>query len=324
MNARKNRAAPFLFATAILMSGPRLGAADDVPAHRPSGAAEISSTLGAPIDTARFTRQRKLFRTPHRWLAFDADVDLLSTCRPDLGDLRIVEAGGNQVPYLVDDAPAPLEIELPPLERLPAGEARIYASAPDRSVYRLVLPAANVPRVTLEFRTDSRLFERELRLFVESPAASRAEKVLRTELANRFWRATDRDSPAPPLRIELPRLEFRRLVVVVAEGDNQPLPMAAPRLVIATKRVRFFSPGGNLTILSGSPDLPAPRYDLALLAPGPEKADAELISLPPAPPEEGSPEVEDGTRDRAIFWGVLVAAVAALAILLARLLRSPA
>ena len=89
--------------------------------------------------------------------------------------------------------------------------------------------------------------------------------------------------------------------------------------------MRFVRPdGGSLRLVYGAPSLPAPRYDLALLAPQLLGAAAHEVD---AAPEEGPSDAQTAREGRAfderVFWIVLVAAVVVLAFVLVRLLRTP-
>ena len=116
------------------------------------------------------------------------------------------------------------------------------------------------------------------------------------------------------------------LALLVEEGDNAPLPLAAPRLLLPANRLRFFVPAavaasatGRLQLLYGQPGLAAPRYDLSLLAPRLLGEAAHEIALG-AEPRRG-PEPDPAALEKKIFWGALVGAVLVLLLILARLLR---
>ena len=105
---------------------------------------------------------------------------------------------------------------------------------------------------------------------------------------------------------------------MIDEGDNAPLPIRAPTLLLPAYRLRFFRDGHTpLTLLYGRSDLAAPRYDLALVAPRLLGAPAQDV-LPGA--EQGSSNVT-GVTPMVVFWGALALAVLVLVVLIARLLR---
>jgi hypothetical protein len=136
-------------------------------------------------------------------------------------------------------------------------------------------------------------------------------------LATAPWRHADPERAAPPLTLQLPATASDRLLIRVDDGDNAPLPLAAPKLLLPGWRLRFFHPGPALTLLYGAEGVEAPRYDLALLAPRLRAAPAREVALGPATPPPGpSP-----WRPSVLAWGALVIGVVAMLGLLARLLR---
>ena len=87
-------------------------------------------------------------------------------------------------------------------------------------------------------------------------------------MAQAGWRHADPEIPAPELILELAPSRGTRFDLLVEEGDNAPLPLAPPHLLLPAHRLRFFYPeGAHLTLLYGQPGLASPRYDLSLLAP---------------------------------------------------------
>jgi hypothetical protein len=119
--------------------------------------------------------------------------------------------------------------------------------------------------------------------------------------------------------VELRSLPTTALTMVVDEGDNSPLPLSAARLELPLYRMRFFYPAGSkLTLLYGQNGLPAPRYDLALLAPRLVGLSSYEVALDPEKP--AAPD--GGLTQTGVFWVALIGAVIVLLALLARLLRS--
>ena len=106
------------------------------------------------------------------------------------------------------------------------------------------------------------------------------------------------------------------MLLIVEEGDNQPLPITAIRLLLPGWQLRFFRPAGPLRLLYGRADLSEPRYDVAMLTPSAMKGAAlEIAALPEpvvSPPAAAllSPWV---------FWAGLSGAVALLLGLIVRL-----
>jgi hypothetical protein len=218
------------------------------------------------------------------------------------------------VPYLVERLGEPLSIALPPLERITSN--RDPAS---RSRYRIRLPYAGLPSSRLVIHTDARVFEREVALEM-LPSAEEDARARRGSitLTSTTWRNADPEVAAPALTVELPRLAVNELSLVIDEGDNAPLPLRDPTLLLPSYRLRFFRDARTpLTLVYGRSDLGAPRYDLALLAP--RLLGAAAQDIVPGP-ERASADVT-GVTPTIVFWCALGLAVVALIVLIARLLR---
>ncbi|HTQ80840.1 MAG TPA: DUF3999 family protein, partial [Thermoanaerobaculia bacterium] len=279
--------------------------------------------LGAPLDRSRFRYQRPVPAAPPGLASLLLDAAVLSRS-PDLADVRLIDTAGRQVPYLAEKRDEPQTLALPaPVRRAgPRDPATL-------SRYPLSLPYPSLPDARLVFTTPARVFEREIRLAerAEPEPGSEASRE-RAEpgehlLAVVTWRHADPDSPAPPLTLPLPFRSATQLYLLIEEGDNAPLPLGPPQLLLPAPRLRFFAPPSPVTLLYGQPGLAPPRYDLSLLAPRLLAEAAHEITLAP----ETGKAVEDpdtAALGRKIFWGVLVAAVLALLVLLGRLLRGAA
>jgi hypothetical protein len=289
----------------------RWGALRDTSPGEPAALPSSIPDAGAPVDRAlfRFSREVRAVKTGLNSLPLDAAVLAHGT----LESLRIVSEDGRQVPYLLEKREEPLTLELAAPERV-AGAGNVGRL----STYRVALPFASLPASRLVLTTSSRIFERSVSAAVAMPGERRQEERLET-LARAVWRHTDPERPAPPLVLALPSLDVAALTLLVDEGDNSPLPLAAPRLLLSSYRLRFYGGAGNgKALLYGEPSLGPPRYDLALLAPrlvGVASNDATLG------PEEKAQVPDAAARDRKLFWGILVATILALLFLLGRSLR---
>jgi hypothetical protein len=163
------------------------------------------------------------------------------------------------------------------------------------------------------------VFQREVALQMlpsaEDDPRARAGPIT---VAGMSWRHIDPEQPARPLNLELPALRVGELWLVIDEGDNAPLPLRDATLLLPAYRLRFFQDGHTpLTLLYGRPDLAAPRYDLALVAPlllGAQSQDA--LAGP-----EREPTHVTGVTPTIVFWCALGLAVLVLLVLIARLLR---
>jgi hypothetical protein len=241
------------------------------------------------------------------------DAAVLAHSR-ELADVRIADAQGRQVPYIVEREAEPLLIPLSP-ERVaapPGVPAR-------RSCLRVRLPYATLPRPRLALTTPARVFVRGVSLWVDAADGQRDPKGSRMEMiAERSWTHSDREAPAPPLELDLPSVQ--EVFVAIDDGDNSALSIGAANLVMSAYRLRFFrDAGAALRLLYGRADLSAPRYDLTLLAPELEGAKAAAVALLPEqtlPQKPGGPD-----RESRWFWAALAFAVVVLLAIIARLVR---
>ncbi|BDU74628.1 DUF3999 family protein [Mesoterricola silvestris] len=261
----------------------------------PAPAAALDGGVGASLDAAGFRFRRQVPAGAPGLSALALDAHVLATS-PRLQDLRLLDAGGRQIPYLLESRDEPLSLPL----AWPAGTTR------DRvTTYRIRLPQAGLPASRLVLETGARVFRRRVRVLDADPAQVRAVAE---------WSHADPGAPAQALVIPLPGAG-PDLAVEVEEGDNQPLPIASARLLLPSWRLRFFRPGDAFQLCYGR-DLEAPDYDMALLAGRLREAPAQEIVL--AAGTEPAPAA--GAPLKAVFWGALVIAVAGLLYMLARVL----
>jgi hypothetical protein len=273
---------------------------------------------GAPIEVEKFRYARSIPGGARGLAAVRLDAAALA--HTHFADLRIADAQGRQIPYLSERLDEPLTLELGPLVE---AKERAAAAGPSpngvRTHYRLRLPFETLPQSRLVLTTTARVFQRRLSIEVDRrPEDGRREPWV-DRVSDVVWSHADPDTPTPALTIPLPSLRTREAFLVVEEGDNSPLPIGAPSLLLPAYRLRFFrEAAGELTLLYGRDDLGPPRYDLALLAPRLVGAAAEEIT----PGDERMSAAAAATRvPTLIFWGVLIAAVAVLLVLIVRLVK---
>lgn len=295
----------------------RWGTIRDLEAGEKVAAASPLPALGPMVDATAFRHRRQIPASPPGLTSLLLDAAVLSSSQR-LSDLRIADAQGRQVSYLLERRDEPLSLPLPALAR----QAK-KGDPPSLSRYRVELPYPSLPSARLVLATAARVFEREVRL-AEVPEATLEPRGDREPgertVAQAVWRHADPDTPAPEMTLDMPPSPATRFDLLVEEGDNSPLPLDPPRLLLPTNRLRFFNPaGGRLVLLYGQPALPPPRYDLALLAPRLLGEAAHEITLGPEPRE--GPRPDSAATGRKIFWGSLVGAVLVLLLVLARLLR---
>jgi uncharacterized protein DUF3999 len=283
----------------------RLGAATPAP---PPAAAPPLEAAGASVDAKAFRWSREVAAAPPGLAAVRLDAAVIARTR-GLADLRLAGPDGRQIPYLLEQREEPLVVEL----AAPAPAEVRPLSRPGVTVLAVTLPEPSLPAARLVLTTGSRLFERRVRVHEDRPQAEGGPRLV----AESAWRHADQERPAAPLTVPLPAVASSRLLLELDDGDNAPLPIGPPRLLLPGWRLRFLHPGVPLRLLHGADGVEAPRYDLALLAPRLRAAPAPEVALgPPAPP--AAPPL---LRPASLAWGALVVGVLAMLWLLARLVR---
>ena len=267
---------------------------------------------GATIDPHAFRYARPI--TTDKPGLTTITLDAAALAHSSLNDLRIATADGHQVPYLIERLGDSLSIPLPPPQPL-----RGKDEPATRSIYLIRLPYSGLPASRLVIRTDARVFTREVRLEALPPADEAARvRSGPMRLETMIWRNDDPERAPPPLVMTIPALRTAELRLVVDEGDNAPLALRAAALQLSTYRLRFYQDGSTqLVLLYGQPELPSPRYDLALLAPRIREASAQAAVLGP----ESNAVHVTGVTPTIVFWCALGLAVLVLLVLISRLLR---
>ena len=137
-------------------------------------------------------------------------------------------------------------------------------------------------------------------------------------MASATWRSAEPDAPAAALTLALPTLATADVLLAVFEGDNPPLPLAPPELLLPSWHLRAFRGRGRDPRPLRQEPPRTPAYDLALLA----------RTVLASPALEASLSAERETRGAAPevlrpagFWALMLTAVVVLLGLIAHLLR---
>lgn len=291
-----------------------------VESDAPSAAPPFPLT-GAPLDVAPFRHSRNVADGGQGLVALPLDAAVLAHSRGPamrFPDVRLADGSNRQVPYLVERRGEPLSIEL----RLEPAKPKVreLENAPgNRSIYRVTLPYSNLPGATLVLETSARVFTRQVRAGIERSPDQQRRDASYDVVASASWHHADQQTPSPALALGLPKTDATELTVVVDEGDNSALPMTGARLLLPSYRLRFFKTAAPLRVLYGREDVPAPQYDLALLAPQVMGAEAREIAMAAEPASTGSGAVSFVSPR--VFWILLAGAVILLLALIAKLVR---
>ena len=289
--------------------------------------------LGSPVEVSGWRSLRRLSTTGREDLyTFTlAPVDL-GWLRPDLGDLRIVDASDRQVPYVLEPAVSEARVVL----TAETAEGKVPSSL---TRHRLAVPgeAGVAPRplpvATLELRFAESFFSRPARILAApAPQARARERILFSGTIARTVRAgpdgspgaarTEEDVPAIPLA----GARIGEVALEIEDGDNAPLSLVEARAVVRVPRVAFRAGGGSYRLLLGNPAAEPPRYDIASLRQEVLAYSAVPVQASPAEPNpafrRGPAHLVRQAPPALVLWVTLAAAVVALLLLTARIVRS--
>ena len=271
---------------------------------------------GAKIDVAAWKFRKPIQLSKPGAQQIELDPDILVRAALDQRDLRIV----------IDDRQLPFLLERPsisrslPLASVPANDLK----KPRLSRWSLKLPQAGIPIARITCAADSALFQREMRLWEEA-TDDRGDKFPR-ELGHATWKRVPGETTrefAIPLDV-VPR--SNTLFLETDNGDNPAIKLHDFRGHYPVSRIVFKTASNSthpIWIYYGNPDAASPHYDVALIA-------DQLFRAERAPATLGRQENMDSKTERIIqtlsgsrlyvFWGVLGVVVAALLLLISRLL----
>ena len=279
--------------------------------------------LGAAIEVKDFPYVREIPAGPAGLVTVPLDAHALANSAAGrFADVRVLDPGGLQVPYLLERRGEPLTIDLT-IERRELPEAVSPRDA-RRTSYAVTLPFETLPEARLVVATRARVFQRPVVVALLVPPDERRREPRLQTIESRVWTHANPDTPARPFTVAVPERRQGELILIVDEGDNQPLPIEKVTLLLPSYAVRLFRPADvPLRLAYGQPALRQPRYDLALLAPqvmgriateataaGESTAATRAPSLQIVPP--------------AVFWTALGVAVVVLLALVVRLVRREA
>jgi hypothetical protein len=280
------------------------------PLYTPTPPLAFATRPGARVDARLYSHQRPLAVAPSseglvRVALSPADLGQL---RPDLGDIRVVDAAGRQWPYLVDREPSSesVPLELGPPER--------HGTASRR---RLALPHAPLAANALLLEASEPYFDRGYRLSAQTPDGKTIE-LARGRL--------HRDAAVHrPIVIELSPARVRSLTLEVEDADDSPIRWTSASLRVDVPRLYVLAEPGAYRLLLGNALDAAPSYDVT-------RARELILSVAfldtPLGPLGDNPDYRASARlaagdapSRVLLWVALSVAVAVLGVLTLRLVR---
>jgi hypothetical protein len=287
------------------------------------GVAPPLPAVGSALDPTLFKYVRTLPSGEARLIAVPLDAAVLAHSGGGGGgfaDLRVIDSGGRQIPYLMERAAEPLSLDVD-VERLATPPRTLSPGRSARSVYRVKLPFAGLPASRLVLPTTARVFERTVTVAVEREANERRRDRWLDTIASTRWMHADQENPSVALTVSLPPMQATDLLVIVDEGDNAVLPIGRAQVLLPSYRLRLFRPGATaVRVAYGRTDLGHPQYDLALLGPQVMGAPALDVALGAEQPNDAAAPTAVLVSPR-LFWAVLGVAAIVLVGLIARLLK---
>jgi hypothetical protein len=265
----------------------------------------FAATLGASLDPSRWLRERPINPLPEEDVySITLRAQDLSTLRPDLADLRVVNDRNLQVPFLIDPGFSEEKVEMKVRKQ--------GAAPPKRSLYNITLAepligdtGPHLSRVEIEIA--DAFFERPARL--RRPGDdSRREPPFSIVLARR--------PPASfPISV-VTSAPLEAMTLEVDDGDNAPLDVRSAAAIVQVPRIVFKAAPGSLRLLLGNRGAEAPRYDIGGLR-------SELLAYSAIAARAGTLGPNQGGREslfsrvqgvpgNTVVWVAIVVAVVAL------------
>lgn len=269
--------------------------------------------VGAALDVAAWKFRKPVRLARPGVLQVELDADVLARAQSGCSDLRLIQ-DGRQVPYI---------LEHPSITRAIRPEVTLAndPKKPGETRWRIKLPQGNLPVHRFLCESDTPLFQRELTLY-EIASDGRGNDYQRP-LGRASWTQTpDRKSRQFGLVLSsTPATDT--LFLVTDNGDNPPITLTHFQFFHSVTRLLFKAgSAAPVDLYYGNPKTSAPRYDLSLVA-------GQILSADKIPAELGPQEQlkksswterKIGGKSGVLFWGILGLVVAALLVLIARLL----
>ena len=287
----------------------------DNPAYRAEEVLPGLEDHSAQLDVAAWRFRKPVLLQQSGPQQLELDPDALSKAQPGFQDVRLMTEG-RQVPYVLERTS--IHRELVP-------NVVITNDAKDRTISRWILtvPQPNMPFTRLTCFAHTPLFQRDMVLY-EEVSDDRGGTERRT-LGQASWVQTPGLTNKPMTLVLDNPPQSDRLILETRNGDNPSILLAEFQFFYPVTRILFKGrTNGNLFLYFGNPEVPAPHYDLSLVA-------AELVDADKATAVVGNLEILKKApwtpgqvgNTGVIFWAVLGVVVVALLIIIARLLPKP-
>jgi hypothetical protein len=272
-----------------------------------------ASQQGSPLDISAWAYRKPVTITRPGVQQLEMDPEVLSRAQPAFADLRLLHEG-NQISYV---------LERTTLQRALTPQVTATNDAHNPRVGRWIikLPQPNLPVSRLTCSAKTSLFQRELTAYenVRDERGGTFQHVLGrgswTRTSSWWKKDFSLAFDGPP--------QSDTIILETDNGDNRPIELENFQLFYPATRILFKANSGDkLFLYYGNPSVNSPRYDLSLVAGdllAASKSDASLGGEEQMKKSWQS-ELEKAGKGGVVFWAVLGLVVAALLLVIAKLL----
>lgn len=270
--------------------------------------------LGGKIDISPWKFRKPLQVAASGPQEVELDLNVLARSGADLRDVRLIQ-GDTQLPFLFLRTSIMRSVGL-------MGESAPDRDHPKMSRWSINLPEPAAPLTRLSCKSDSALFERNVRAWEELRDA-RGETYPR-ELGRAAWRRVPGDPPREfTVQIDA-RPQGDTVFLETDNGDNAAIELHDFRGYYNATRIMFDAPTSDqIWLYYGHPDASVPHYDARLIVDRLLRAQRTIAKLGPEQKLVSDRIFQTLTGSvRYIFWAALSLVVIALLWLISRLLPS--
>ena len=168
---------------------------------------------GSVLDATGFRFVRRLAGAAAGLVALQLDGGVLANSagpQARFSDVRVLDAGNRQIPYLVERRDEPLEVALPLAPAVDAKAAELKTvPGQQRSIYRVSLPHHRLPASTLVLDTSARVFQRTVQVGFERSPDRRHRDAWFDVRSTSVWQHVDQQTAAPALSVRFGRAQSR-------------------------------------------------------------------------------------------------------------------
>ncbi|MEO8216531.1 MAG: hypothetical protein ABI718_05565 [Acidobacteriota bacterium] len=267
-------------------------------------------TAAAVPAPQHFHRMRTITCPSSAAQAFVAvDEDIWTSSRSDLGDVRIYDGAGRELPYALRKAPGAW---------MAINTHAAVEQWPRKTVIRLsTTPKVPIDRLVVDVPDDHPSFRRQVTV------RNSRNRVLASTVIERWREGAERSVNRKSLGIMIPGEREGTQTLTIDNEDDEPLPIRSVRVFSAERRI-FFRPAAGLRLVYGDPNVVPPIYDYAKFFT--EEREVSRVKMGPPSPNPAYRPRDDtrpwSERHPSVLWTALVLAIAGIAVLSLKQMRT--